>query len=80
MTPSGPWPTSALVPLGQGHPGVHRPTSKSTRTPAGKLFEEIVNKNLQYEAKILLNNWIEKNPSDDNAQELLDEILQLESS
>ena len=27
------------------------------------------------EAKILLNNWIEKNPSDDNAQKLLDEIL-----
>ena len=39
-------------------------------------------KNLEMydEAKILLNNWIEKNPSDDNAQELLDEILQLESS
>ena len=39
-------------------------------------------KNLEMydEAKILLNNWIEKNPSDDNAQGLLDEILQLESS
>ena len=31
------------------------------------------------EAKILLTDWIKKNPTDDNAQELLDEILQLES-
>ncbi len=29
---------------------------------------------------IPLNDWIKKNPSDDNAQELLEEILQLESS
>ena len=32
------------------------------------------------EAKILLNDWIGKNPADDNAKELLEEILQLESS
>jgi hypothetical protein len=32
------------------------------------------------EAKILLNDWINKNPADDNAKELLEEILQLESS
>ena len=32
------------------------------------------------EAKILLTDWIQKNPADDNAQELLEEILQLESS
>ena len=31
-------------------------------------------------AKILLNDWINKNPADDNAKELLEEILQLESS
>jgi len=38
-------------------------------------------KNLEMydEAKILLTDWIKKNPADDNAQELLDEILQLES-
>ena len=32
------------------------------------------------EAKILLNDWINKNPADDNAKELLEEILKLESS
>ena len=39
-------------------------------------------KNLEMydEAKILLTDWIQKNPTDDNAQELLEEILQLESS
>ena len=39
-------------------------------------------KNLEMydEAKILLTDWIQKNPTDDNAQELFDEILQLESS
>ena len=39
-------------------------------------------KNLEMydEAKILLTDWIQKNPADDNAQELLEEILQLESS
>ena len=39
-------------------------------------------KNLEMydEAKALLREWINKNPADDNAEQLLDEIIQLESS
>jgi hypothetical protein len=32
------------------------------------------------EAKTLLQEWIKKNPSDNNAQQLLEEIILLESS
>ena len=43
------------------------------------LFLSYKNLEMYDEAKILLTDWIKKNPADDNAQELLDEILQLES-
>ena len=43
------------------------------------LFLSYKNLEMYDEAKILLTDWIKKNPTDDNAQELLDEILQLES-
>ena len=32
------------------------------------------------EAKTLLTEWMEKNPADDNAQGLLDELSKIESS
>jgi hypothetical protein len=32
------------------------------------------------EAKILLEEWIDKNPADNNAQQLLEEIILLEST
>ena len=44
------------------------------------LFLSYKNLEMYDEAKILLNDWIKKNPADDNAKELLEEILQLESS
>ena len=44
------------------------------------LFLSYKNLEMYDEAKILLNDWINKNPADDNAKELLEEILQLESS
>ena len=44
------------------------------------LFLSYKNLEMYDEAKILLNDWINKNPDDDNAKELLEEILQLESS
>ena len=44
------------------------------------LFLSYKNLEMYDEAKILLTDWIKKNPADDNAKELLDEILQLESS
>jgi tetratricopeptide (TPR) repeat protein len=44
------------------------------------LFLSYKNLEMYDEAKILLNDWINKNPADNNAKELLEEILQLESS
>ena len=44
------------------------------------LFLSYKNLEMYDEAKILLNDWINKNPADDNAKELLEEILQLETS
>jgi len=44
------------------------------------LFLSYKNLEMYDEAKILLTDWINKNPADDNAKELLDEIFQLESS
>ena len=44
------------------------------------LFLSYKNLEMYDEAKILLNDWINKNPADDNAKELFEEILQLESS
>ena len=44
------------------------------------LFVSYKNLEMYDEAKILLNDWIDKNPADDNAKELLEEILQIESS
>jgi tetratricopeptide (TPR) repeat protein len=44
------------------------------------LFLSYKNLEMYDQAKILLNDWINKNPADDNAKELLEEILQLESS
>jgi len=44
------------------------------------LFLSYKNLEMYDEAKILLNDWINQNPADNNAKELLEEILQLESS
>ncbi len=44
------------------------------------LFLSYKNLEMYDEAKILLTDWIKENPADDNAKELLDEILQLEPS
>ena len=44
------------------------------------LYLSYKNLEMYEEAKILLKEWIDKNPLDDNAQKLLDEIILLESS
>jgi len=44
------------------------------------LFLSYKNLEMFDEAKTLLDDWINKNPGDENAKELLSEILQLESS
>ena len=44
------------------------------------LFLSYKNLEMYSEAKILLEEWIDKNPADNNAQQLLEEIILLESS
>ena len=44
------------------------------------LFLSYKNLEMYDEAKTLLTEWIEKNPADDNAQGLLDELSKIESS
>ena len=43
------------------------------------LFLSYKNLEMYTEAKILLEEWIDKNPADNNAQQLLEEIILLES-
>ncbi len=44
------------------------------------LYLSYKNLEMYTEAKILLEEWIDKNPADNNAQQLLEEIILLESS